>query len=254
MGLFSTFERAVMYPAPKARIAPDLPNGTLLRIPGGRGRTVHAFHVPAPDGAPTIAHFHGNGESLADQAALGEWFHARGLGFYAVEYPGYGLSSDANPSERAIYEDAEAALRHLRDALHVSDDRIVLEGQSLGTGVAVEMARRGYGARLVLISPYTSMVDMAKRLIPFLPVALLVNDRYDTQSKAPGIRIPTLIVHGSVDEVIPVEMGRRLSKIFPSASLREVPAAHHNDVWLVDRGLVAAISEFARDSARRAAP
>jgi pimeloyl-ACP methyl ester carboxylesterase len=216
---------------------------------------VHAFHVPAGEGAVTIAHFHGNGESLADQAALGDWFHARGLGFYAVEYPGYGLSSDASPSERAIYEDAEAALVHLRDVLHVANDRIVLEGQSLGTGVVVEMARRGFGARLVLISPYTSMVDMANRLLPFLPTGLLVTDRYDTERKAPSIRLPTLIVHGTIDEVVPVEMGRRLATVFPSVALREVPAAHHNDIWLVDRGLVAAVADFAMGAvARRAAP
>lgn len=220
--------------------------GVVLRIAGAAGRTVHALHVPALGDAPTIVHFHGNGEALEHQAALASSFGEQGVGFFAVEYPGYGLSSDGSPSERTLYEDAESALIHLRDSMHVPLSRIVLEGQSLGTGVAVEMAIRGYGSRLVLVSPYTSMVDMARRIAPVLPMSLLVRDRYDTAAKAPRVRIPTLIIHGSDDEIIPVAMGRRLASLFPNAHLRIVEGAHHNDIWQADRSLVAEIAATAR--------
>lgn len=249
MGLISAFSSRLMYPAPRERAEPVVAHGAVLRIAGPGGRTVHVLHVPAPDGEPTIVHFHGNGEALVDQAGLATRFHENGVGFYAVEYPGYGLSSEAAPSERAIYEDAESALEHLGGALHVPASSVVLEGQSLGTGVAVEMARRGHGSRLVLISPYTSMLDMARLLVPFLPVGLLVRDRYETVTKAPGIRIPTLIVHGTRDEIIPVAMGRQLSGLFPDARLRLLEGAHHNDVWTFGPRLVADIVEFARGPA-----
>lgn len=245
MGLVGMLERAVMYPAPRDRVEPVVSGGVVVRIRGAAGRTVHALHVPARGDAPTIVHFHGNGEALVDQASLASSFHAQGMGFFAVEYPGYGLSSDGSPSEHALYEDAESALVHLRDSMHVPADLIVLEGQSLGTGVAVEMALRGYGSRLVLVSPYTSMVDMARRIVPVFPMSLLVRDRYDNALKAPRIRIPTLVVHGSDDEVIPVAMGRRLASLFPNARLRVVNGAHHNDIWHVGRSLVEEIAATA---------
>jgi pimeloyl-ACP methyl ester carboxylesterase len=192
---------------------------------------VHAFHVPAPPSRPTVAHFHGNGESLADQTDLGASFRSRGIGFYAVEYPGYGLSSEAGPSESALYEDAEAALVHLRTVLGIERKNTVLEGQSLGSGVAVEMAKRGHGAKLVLISPFTSVPDMARRMLPLLPVGVLVRDRFDSASKVGEVTIPALVVHGTDDEVIPFAMGERIARLLPSARFESLLGAHHNDVW-----------------------
>ena len=230
-GLVWAFQRSMIFPAPREHVEPLLPGATLVRISGSGGRTVHALHVPASAQRPTIVHFHGNGESLADQAHLGRSFGEHGLGFYAVEYPGYGLSSDARPSESAIYEDAEAALVHLRNVLGVERKDTVLEGQSLGTGVAVEMAKRGYGAKVVLVSPYTSVPDMARRMLPFLPVGFLVRDRFDSASKVAALSIPALVAHGTDDEVIPFAMGERIAKLLPGARFERLGGAHHNDVW-----------------------
>jgi len=76
-----------------------------------------------------------------------------------------------------------------------------------------------------------------------------MHDRYDSASKAPGIRLPALIVHGSDDELIPVAMGRRLAELLPKAELRVVAGAHHNDVWSVDRELVRVITDKVREPA-----
>jgi pimeloyl-ACP methyl ester carboxylesterase len=92
------------------------------------------------------------------------------------------------------------------------------------------MARRGYGARLALITPYTSIVDLAATIAPFLPARLLVRDRFDNAAKAPNLDLPVLIVHGTNDEVVPASMGKELSRLFPHATIRLETGAHHNDL------------------------
>ena len=240
-------QRALMYPAPRAPVEPQVRGGSILRIPGDGGRTVHALHVPSRDDAPTVVHFHGNGESLADVADFATALSGGGVGVLAVEYPGYGLSRDGKPNEAALYADAETAIVHLRDSLGVSHEETVLLGQSLGSGVAVEMARRGHGARLVLIAPFTSMTDLVQRIAPILPASLIVRDRYDNRQKAPAIVLPVLIVHGSEDEVVPVSMGQRLANLFPNCRLYISPGAHHNDLFITDgRRILDTIAAFAR--------
>ena len=230
---------ALIYPAPHT--SPDAlrQRPGFGKVPLAAGLEVDTFYLPAPPGAPTVVHFHGNGEQLLGQRELDQLLGDAGLGFLAVEYPGYGASA-GSPTEAGLYASAEAALQFLREQ-GVKPEQMVLSGRSLGTGVAVEMARRGYGARMVLVSPYTSMVAMGQRMLPFLPAALLVRDRFESLAKAPGISIPVLVIHGERDEVIPVEMGRTLGQRFPHATVVTVPRAGHNDVLDQD-----GLKEFAR--------
>jgi pimeloyl-ACP methyl ester carboxylesterase len=107
-------------------------------------------------------------------------------------------------------------------------------GISLGTGVAAEMAARGRAATLILVSPYTSISAMAAAVIPFLPTGLLCPDRFDTLSKAPGLRVPTLVIHGEADEVVPFAMGKQVAAAIPRALLRAVHGGHHNDLFVND--------------------
>ncbi|WP_152621848.1 alpha/beta hydrolase [Archangium violaceum] len=223
-------QRHMVFPVPPGAREPSLRGATLLRIPGPVGSMVYAFHVPAPAGAPTVVHFHGNGEQLADGAWLAQRFQEAGLGFYAVEYPGYGLAAVQAPSETGIYAAAETALEHLHQQLGVPRELTVLQGQSLGSGVAVEMAKRGHGSRLVLITPYTSIVELGARLFSWLPASLLVRDPFDNAAKAPGLKLPVLIVHGTRDEVVPVDMGQTLGTLFPNATVRLLEGKRHNDV------------------------
>ena len=243
-------QRKLMFPAPERVREPQLAGATLLRIPGPEGTQVYALHVPAAEGAPTVVHFHGNGEQLADEAWLAQRYQQAGLGFYAVEYPGYGLAGGWEPSETGLYAAAEAALEYLHGTLGVARERTVLQGQSLGSGVAVEMARRGQGTRMVLITPYTSMVDMGAKLFPWLPVRLLAKDRFDSAAKAPGLGLPVLIVHGTRDEVIPVDMGRTLGGLFPQATVRLIEGKQHNTV-IDTPGLVEELMRFARGEAAK---
>lgn len=222
-----------------------VPAGFALLKAGARdGVAVHALDLPAPPGARTLVHFHNNRDTAADAADLARSLHASGLGVLLVEYRGYGLSGGAEPSEEGLYDDAEAALGRLA-ARGVGPDRVVLWGTSLGTGVAAEMARRGRGAALVLVTPYTSIPDVVTAAVPLVPAGMFLPVRFDTLGKSAEIRVPTLVIHGDDDEVVPFWMGRRLASAIPDAKLLRVPGGRHGDLFLREpERLLAAIREL----------
>jgi hypothetical protein len=229
-------QTAMVFPAPVQGRSPAYPDN-VFRTP--EAVFVH-FH-----GKKVVAYFHGNGEDLADSIPMISLLRSLGMGVLAVEYPGYGIAG-GTPSESGAYAAAESALGWLRAERGVGPDRVVLLGQSLGSGVAAEMAKRGLGSRLVLISPFTSIPDMARRIIPFFP-SRFVRHRFDTLSKAPGIALPVLVIHGTEDEVVPFAMGERLARTFPSAQLVVVAEGRHNDLLTLHAVEVrAALSPFLR--------
>lgn len=247
MGVFLfVVQRRMMFHPPPEVITPSDPGAVLLRLPTHEGWDVAALHWPAPDGARTVVHFHGNGEQLAWQVELGRAYHAAGYGFVAMEYPGYGVMNTSSPSETSLYLAAETLLQHCEATLHIPRERLVLQGFSLGTGVASEMARRGHGARLVLIAPYTSMLAMAARQAPLWPTGFLLRDRFDTLGRAPQITQPTLLLHGEVDEVIPPVMSETLRGAFPHAERVLLRGVGHNNLYaLAEEQLLAAVTRFA---------
>ncbi len=241
LAIVATFagQRALLFPAPRPPRTPAPELGQLVRLPS----TVALWSPPAGD-APVVVHFHGNGEQLADLRPVVAAMRARGFGVLAVEYPGYGLAR-GSPSELALVAAGREALVYSRETLHVAPERLVLQGQSLGSGVASQLAARGYAAKLVLISPFTSVTELASRMFPLFP-ARLVRDRFDTRGTAHAVSIPVLIVHGDRDEIVPFSMGEDLAHTFPKARLVRIVGAHHNDLWIGHaRELTEAIARFA---------
>jgi fermentation-respiration switch protein FrsA (DUF1100 family) len=195
------------------------------------GATVHALQFDGPPGAPVVVCFHNNRSTAEDQAELARGLRALGLSVLVVEYRGYGASrGDGETSEQGLYLDAEAALDGLV-AQGIARDRVALWGTSLGTGVAAEMARRGRGAALVLVTPYTSIPDLVTDVVPLVPARALLQDHFDTLSKAREIRIPTLVVHGDADEVVPFWMGAQIARAIAGARLLRVPQGRHGDLF-----------------------
>ena len=240
-------QRAMLFPVPRPARMPVAPGLTLLHVESPASHTV-AFFARARGDEPTIVFFHGNGEQLADDADLLQSFVARGFGVFAVEYPGYGVAS-GEPTETTILGAARAALDRLHGALGVGRDRTVIVGQSLGTGVAVAMAAEQRCARLVLLSPYTSIGDVAQAALPWLPARWLVLDRFDSYARAPSVTSPTLVVHGDHDEVIPFALGQRLATRLHARFLA-CAGRHHNDLWSAfgdERPLIDEIAAFARE-------
>lgn len=246
-------QRRLIFPAPAPRDVVVSGDARLVQISTATGLPVFAVYFPAAAGHSTLVHFHGNGEQLADTLPVGRMFQAHGLGFFAVEYPGYGAAASATATEPHLYEVAEAALHHLHDVLQVPVERTIIEGHSLGTGVAAEMARRGLGAKLVLASPFTSMADVAALAVPWLPVRGLVRDRFDTLAKASAIHVPTLIVHGRRDELVPLAMGQLVAANIRGAALAVDDEAGHNDLVGSD-WYIAQIVRFADAATAPASP
>lgn len=235
-GLFFA-QRSLLFPAPTERAG--VPRGfEEVQVPGG---TFFIWSRAEGDG-PVVVHFHGNGEQVGHLGWIGAEFKQRGVSFVAVEYPGY-PGADGSPSEASLLAAAEAALNELV-ARGVSRERFVLEGQSVGTGVAVQMAAKGWGSKLVLLSPYTSLPDVAARAFSWVPVRLLMRDRFDSASRAPGVKVPVLVIHGTDDEVIPFALGKELAGQFSSAKFIEIPGAHHNDLW--EQPQTATVFDFVR--------
>jgi hypothetical protein len=224
--------RTYVFPSWKVETAPLPSDARHVVIEASDGAPVHALAFDGPPGAPVVVHFHDSRQTVGHNADLGRAFVARGLGAWLVEYRGYGVAG-GETTEDGVYQDAEAVLDHLARA-GVPSQRVLLWGASLGTGVAAEMARRGRGAALVLLSPFTSIPDVVSDAAPVVPARLLVGESFDTRAKARDIRVPALVVHGDEDEVVPFWMGETLSRELPSAQLHRVPGGRHGDLLARD--------------------
>jgi pimeloyl-ACP methyl ester carboxylesterase len=194
---------------------------------------VHATELAGPKDSPVIVYFHGNGVVMGDVLWMAREFRRRGLGVVLCEYRGYGLSAGfaKAPSEAGLYEDAEAVLAALATD-GVESEQVVLFGESLGTGIAVEMAARGHGASVVLVTPYTSIPDVASRFVFGLPAQALMTERFDSLSKAARVPVPVLVLHGTADGVVPYAMGLVLAAAVPQGRLVTIEGGHHNDLFL----------------------
>ena len=224
--------RSLLYPAP-VELGGSSPTHAELRVLKAKdGKTVHALYFKRTGAKCTLVHFHGNADTVRSMGGVASDLQTKGFDVLLVEYRGYGSSRDQGPpSESGLYADAEAALDSLA-AEGVGAERIVLWGTSLGTGVATEMATRGRGRALILVTPYTSIPAIVDRAAPgLLPSRLIARDQFDNLSKAKSVRVPTLIVHGDADEIVPYDMGVQLSRAIGSAKLVTIPGAHHGDVY-----------------------
>lgn len=213
VGALFLFQRDLMYrPDSIRRVPPSyyamLSGVVEVELKTKDGLKVYAWYAPAPAGRPTVAIFHGNGGSLRSQRYRLAYFKDAGMGVMLLAYRGY-AGSDGRPSEEGLYTDARASLDWL-NAQGIADKNIVLYGESLGTGVATKMATERGVAAVVLESPYTSTVDVAATQFPWVPVGLLMSDRYDSLSRIGEVKEPLLIMHGDADEVIPQAFGKAL--------------------------------------------
>ena len=222
----------ILYPAPTGQV-PIAPPAQLLRLEAKDVSAV-ALWAPPAAGKAVVVFFHGNATDLAGMTWLAAELMNRGYGVMLIEYPGYGVAP-GTPSESAIYESAARALDELK-SLGVAQSRVVLVGQSLGSGVAAEMALRGYGARLLLISPFTSIPDLVDGMVPFGMGGLFATDRFDTRSKAPRLKLPTVIAQGDEDWLVPLEMAQEVADALPNSRMVVFEGGGHNDLFERDDG------------------
>ncbi len=206
------------------------------------GHALLAWHRPPADPAlPTLVYFHGNAGHIGMRADKVRPYLDAGMGVLLTTWRGYS-GNPGDPSEQGLYRDGRAALTFLA-AAGAPAERIVLYGESLGTGVAVHLARERAPAAVVLEAPYSSIADVAQARFPLLPVKSLILDRFDSMNKIAALAAPVLIVHGARDWTIPIRFGERL---FAAAAepkkLHVYPDAGHNDLY--DHGMAGLVMEF----------
>jgi fermentation-respiration switch protein FrsA (DUF1100 family) len=172
------------------------------------------YRAPPSDAARVLLHFHGNAGNIGDRVGRIVPYAEAGLGVLLAEYRGFGGNS-GSPSEQGLYDDARAAIGFLRQQ-GVEPGRMVFYGESLGSGVAVQMATEFACGALVLEAPYSSVADVAQGRYWMFPVKALVRDKFDSMAKIARVRCPIFIMHGTADQVIPIRYGERLYALAPS--------------------------------------
>jgi uncharacterized protein len=226
------FQRSFLYAPDRNETTPanaGLTDFAQIRINSKPDVLTSWWHAPVKADAPVILIFHGNGGALAGRAKLYEGIAGKDFGLLAVGYPGYGGNPGA-PSEQSLYQAAQANYDWLI-AKGYKPKQIIIAGQSLGTGVAIWLAQKQPAAGLLLQSPYTSMVEMAAKQMPFAPAQLLLKDRFDSLSRIGQIKMPIAWIHGRDDTLIPLSMAQRLFDAAKKPKCnRIIPEAGHNDM------------------------
>lgn len=172
------------------------------------GLCLLSWYLPPRPGRPVIVYFHGNGGHIGYRAGRLLCFAGEGYGVLMAEYRGY-AGNPGTPCEDGLFTDGEAALDFLDDA-RIAAGRLVLWGESLGSGVAVALAARRQIGCLVLEAPFTSVAKAAQLHYPVIPAALMVRDKFDSLSRIGRVEAPILVLHGERDTVVPARMGHAL--------------------------------------------
>jgi fermentation-respiration switch protein FrsA (DUF1100 family) len=243
VGLMYLAQRALMYFPETARTAPAIagfPQAQEMLLESADGTDVVVWQVAPKEGKPVFLYFHGNGGALRHRVARFKNLTADGGGLVALSYRGYGGSS-GSPSEEGLFADADAAYDFARKQYPAA--KLVVWGESLGTGVAVALAAKSKVDALILEAPYTSTADIAFAAYPFIPVSLLMKDQFRSDSRIGQVKAPILILHGMRDNVVPFAYGRRLFDLAPEPKqFVPLPLGEHENLDL--HGAQAAVKEF----------
>jgi pimeloyl-ACP methyl ester carboxylesterase len=233
------FVRQSIYPAPPVRVppAPAPLEEVAFDLATGERVVAWAHADPAlPADRPAVAFFHGNGENLETMRMSGTFDELARLrvAWIALDYPGYGRSS-GKASEEGVMAGADAAVAWLRER-HPGRP-LVLCGWSLGAATAISAAARHpeHVRGLIALSPWTSLADTARIHFPGFMVQAMLREKYDSRAAAQKVRVPALVIHGELDNLIPAVQGKEVAAAFPQPA-RWVPvsSAGHNDLLARD--------------------
>lgn len=171
-------------------------------------KKILAWYKPAPNKAKLIIYFHGNAGNLGDRAHKFLAFDKAGFGVLAISYRGYS-GSEGSPTESGLMLDAESALKFVLDQNYQLQD-LIFFGESLGSGIATQLAARFDPYAVILESPFSSAESVGQGTYWFVPVKLLLRDKFESIKFAPKISAPVLIFHGTADKVVPYDEGKKL--------------------------------------------
>ena len=156
----------------------------------------------------TLVFFHGNAGNLSNRTYKLNQLSKLDLNIIILAWRSFS-GNEGEPSEQNLYNDAKKTIDWL-NSRGVKNKNIILYGESLGTGIAVELGQTNQFGGIILESPFTSMTNAAKNIYPWLPVKYLLKDKYDSEKKIKNLQIPILIMHGKKDNIVPFKMGKKL--------------------------------------------
>ena len=228
--------------------------GRELWLEAEDGVSIEAFLFENPNAEQTLLYFHGNAGHAGHRFASARTLSRLGINVLLVSYRGYG-NSDGSPSEKGLYRDGRAALRYLREDLAVPLEDIVVFGRSIGSAVAVEVARGQPVAGVVLVTPVSSGRDLAREL-GFGWLGWLAGNPFDNVKKLPEVLAPTLVIVAERDQITPAWMGSKLHEAAPQpAAFHRLRGADHNNLEQVARRqYFTAMAEFLQLIGARATP
>lgn len=239
LGILYVYQRDMQYhphavvPDPAGSIVPEM---VAVRIETEDGLRPLAWWAPPADRTrPVIVYFHGNGGTVASRAGQARILLDAGYGVLLAGYR-YNAGAGGEPSEVGLIADGHAAVEFLR-VRGFPLERMVLYGESLGTGVAVAIAAGRQVGAVILEMPYTSIADVAQDHYSFVPVRWLVKDSFDSLSRIGRIRAPLLVLHGEDDQLIPVRFARALFAAAPEPKEAHfIPGGRHGGLYELGAG------------------
>ncbi len=232
------------------RTPPDLARAGLpqvrqITVTTADGLALLAWYLPPAQGhGRVVLYLHGNAGHIGHRAYRLEPFQRLGWGVLMLEYRGYG-GNLGKPSEAGLIIDAHAGMAALQD-MGFAPSKILVWGESLGTGPAVQLAVEHKVGALLLEAPYTSIADIARSRYRLFPVDWLLLDRFDSLHRIGSVQAPVLVMHGAHDSIIPTAMGRAIYAAAPDPKrLWIAPHAGHLD--MVEAGAIEAAGQFVAD-------
>ena len=250
-GMWSSQRQMIYFPQPGVLLPPAaevLPGARDVSLRTVDGLSLGAWFLPsrAPGTGMTVLVASGNAGDRSMRAPLAAALSEAGLAVLLFDYRGYG-GNQGSPSEEGLALDVRAARRYLVQDVGVPPERMLYYGESLGAAVVTELATEHPPAGLLLRSPFTDLAAVARVHYPFLPVEALLWDQYALAERLSRIRVPTTVVYGSADGIVPTEQSRAVAAAAGGpAQLVEVPGADHNDRSLLNGpDLLRAVLELA---------
>ncbi len=212
------------------------------------GTLLNAWFIPVANARGTVLFFHGNAGNIGNRIDILRVLNSLGLNVFIFDYRGYGKSK-GSPSEKGTYLDGMAAYEYLVNERQIAPDNIVIYGKSLGGAIAIDVASKVKCRVMISDSTFSSIVDMAKEIYPFLPVKLFGTIKYDSVSKVGNINVPKLIIHSTEDEIVPLEHGERLFKAADQPKeLYKMKGGHNDSFMIYEDEYSSKIDKFLREN------
>ena len=204
-------QRSLMYhPSENNYLDENQLNHKVEKIKITSDNELNSWYYKKNENFKTLLFFHGNAGRLENRIYKLNDLSKLDLNYLIIAYRGFS-GNEGSPSEEGLYKDARAA-KYWLNLNNISDQNIIVYGESLGTAIAIDLAKDHKFAGIILESPFTSMLKLSRKYYPWLPTGLLLKDRYETDKKINKVISPILILHGREDNIVPFEMGEALFK------------------------------------------